>query len=298
MNETPKYVHASCVVFVLVAIAIDRYWLITRNMRYTHGTLFPRRHACKVMVGLAWTASGVISISPLLVWRTNADIDLYEDGGSEGGSCQITQDTGYTIFSTFGAFWFPLTLILALYSRIFWIAQKRLQRRIRQTLTSKEAGPKRRLETVAKVRTTDNLLEHSPHRRRSTKECCLGRQKHRRSTHSFGVAKTRSAKEDNHREIRLTYRKCQYRRMRNSARMLGLIIGGFVICWLPFFLLTTILPFCERCLVPPSVASVVTWLGYSNSLLNPVIYAIWDRNFRRCFNRIASCDSRRQRPPL
>lgn len=79
--------------------------------------------------------------------------------------------------------------------------------------------------------------------------------------------------------------------MRNSARMLGLIIGGFVLCWLPFFLLATAVPFCaDACDVPGPVASVALWLGYSNSLLNPVIYAIWDRNFRNCFRRLATCD--------
>ena len=91
----------------------------------------------------------------------------------------------------------------------------------------------------------------------------------------------------------LSYRKCQYRRMRNSARMLGLIIGAFVLCWLPFFLLATAVPFCaDACSVPGVVASVCNWLGYSNSLLNPVIYAIWDRNFRCCFRRLATCDMR------
>lgn len=285
---------------VLVAIAIDRYWLITRNMRYTHGTLLPRRHACKVMVGLVWTASGVISFSPLLGWRTDTGIyDDYEEGRPEGGSCQISQDYGYTIFSTFGAFWFPLALILALYFRIFWIAQKRLQLRIQQKLTSKGTDITCRLENVADI--TDDPLEHTLDRRRGTAGCWLGHQKHRRSSHSSG-ARTRFSKDprprpdEDNREIRVTYRKCQYRRMRNSARMLGLIIGGFVLCWLPFFLLATILPFCVRCIVPQGVASVVTWLGYSNSLLNPVIYAIWDKNFRRCFNRIAVCDFRRQRP--
>jgi hypothetical protein len=83
------------------------------------------------------------------------------------------------------------------------------------------------------------------------------------------------------------------RRLRNSARTLGLIIGGFVVCWLPFFVLATFLPFCgSSCdgLVPETVNSVVLWLGYSNSLVNPVIYAIWDKSFRQSFRRLARCD--------
>jgi len=39
----------------------------------------------------------------------------------------------------------------------------------------------------------------------------------------------------------------------------------FVVCWLPFFTLATVRPFCgARCgrAIPPSVVSLIVWLGY------------------------------------
>ena len=54
----------------IAAIALDRYWLITRNVSYTHARRLPRRRACRLMAVFAWCAAAVISVAPLLGWRT------------------------------------------------------------------------------------------------------------------------------------------------------------------------------------------------------------------------------------
>ena len=54
----------------IAAIALDRYWLITLNVAYTHARRLPRRRACRLMAGFAWSAAAVISVAPLLGWRT------------------------------------------------------------------------------------------------------------------------------------------------------------------------------------------------------------------------------------
>lgn len=72
-------------------------------------------------------------------------------------------------------------------------------------------------------------------------------------------------------------------RERRAARVLGIVMGVFVVCWLPFFLMYVILPFCESCYVSNRVINLVTWLGYFNSALNPVIYTVFNMDFRRAF---------------
>jgi len=54
----------------IAAIALDRYWLITRNVAYTHARRLPRRRACRLMAAAAWVTAAVISVAPLLGWRT------------------------------------------------------------------------------------------------------------------------------------------------------------------------------------------------------------------------------------
>ncbi|KAG8277413.1 putative tyramine receptor 2 [Homalodisca vitripennis] len=73
---------------------------------------------------------------------------------------------------------------------------------------------------------------------------------------------------------------------RRAARTLGIIMGVFVICWLPFFLMYVIVPFCDSCCPSDSFVNFITWLGYINSALNPIIYTIFNLDFRRAFKKL------------
>nr|CAD7589865.1 unnamed protein product [Timema genevievae] len=73
---------------------------------------------------------------------------------------------------------------------------------------------------------------------------------------------------------------------RRAARTLGIIMGVFVVCWLPFFLMYVILPFCPYCCPSDKFINFITWLGYINSALNPIIYTIFNLDFRRAFKKL------------
>lgn len=73
---------------------------------------------------------------------------------------------------------------------------------------------------------------------------------------------------------------------RRAARTLGIIMGVFVVCWLPFFLMYVILPFCPSCCPSEKLTNFITWLGYINSALNPIIYTIFNLDFRRAFKKL------------
>lgn len=107
----------------VTAIALDRYWSITRHLQYTLKT---RKKISNVMIALTWLLSSIISLSPLIGW-----------GGtySEGMKCQMTQEPSYTIFSTFGAFYLPLCVVLFVYWKIYKAAKFRIGSRKTNTIT-------------------------------------------------------------------------------------------------------------------------------------------------------------------
>lgn len=73
---------------------------------------------------------------------------------------------------------------------------------------------------------------------------------------------------------------------KRATLILGLIMGSFIACWLPFFFLYILKAACHACVIPGSAFAIAFWLGYMNSVLNPVIYTIFNKDFRRAFRRI------------
>ncbi len=80
-------------------------------------------------------------------------------------------------------------------------------------------------------------------------------------------------------------RRIARKKEKRATLILGLIMGSFILCWLPFFLLYILTPICD-CHIPHIAFASAFWLGYMNSALNPVIYTIFNKDFRRAFRRI------------
>ncbi|XP_069172699.1 5-hydroxytryptamine receptor 1 isoform X2 [Procambarus clarkii] len=70
---------------------------------------------------------------------------------------------------------------------------------------------------------------------------------------------------------------------RKASTTLGIIMSAFVVCWLPFFVLALVRPFKTPSSIPAWISSLFLWLGYANSLLNPIIYATLNKDFRKPF---------------
>lgn len=76
------------------------------------------------------------------------------------------------------------------------------------------------------------------------------------------------------------------RREHKAARTLGIIMGAFILCWLPFFTWYVAITICgDRCPCPQAVVTTLFWIGYFNSTLNPFIYAYFRADFREAFKK-------------
>ncbi|KAK6050458.1 hypothetical protein COOONC_12037, partial [Cooperia oncophora] len=72
------------------------------------------------------------------------------------------------------------------------------------------------------------------------------------------------------------------------ARTTAVVVGVFVICWIPFSTIYVLQSY-SLLLMPDSLHTmyvIAFWLGYSNSAVNPLLYAAFSRDFRAAFRKL------------
>ncbi|XP_027310181.2 mu-type opioid receptor isoform X1 [Anas platyrhynchos] len=75
------------------------------------------------------------------------------------------------------------------------------------------------------------------------------------------------------------------RNLRRITRMVLVVVAVFIVCWTPIHIYVIVKALVN---IPETTFQTVSWhfciaLGYTNSCLNPVLYAFLDENFKRCF---------------
>lgn len=241
----------------LCVIALDRYWAITDALEYSK-----RRTAghAAAMIAAVWAISICISIPPLF-WR--------QATAQEMSDCLVnTSQISYTIYSTCGAFYIPSVLLIILYGRIYVAARSRI------------LNPP---SLYGKRFTTAQLITGSA----GSSLCSLNPSLHESHSHTAGSPLFFNQVKIKLADSILERKRISAARERKATKTLGIILGAFIICWLPFFVVSLVLPICrDSCWIHPALFDFFTWLGYLNSLINPVIYTVFNEDFRQAFQRV------------
>jgi len=247
----------------LCVIALDRYWAITHALEYSKRRTVRR---AAVMVAVVWVIAISISIPPLFWRQAKAHEELTE--------CMVNTDQiSYTLYSTFGAFYVPTVLLVILYGRIYVAARSRILKT--------PAGRAKRF-------TTAQLIQTSAGSSLCSINSASIQEAHLHSGSAPGGASplfTNSVKVKLADNVLERKRLCAARE-RKATKTLGIILGAFIVCWLPFFVGTLVLAICKECWFDPLLFDVFTWLGYLNSLINPVIYTVFNDEFKQAFQKL------------
>ena len=100
--------------------------------------------------------------------------------------------------------------------------------------------------------------------------------------------------------IRTLGSSVQVRTEQKATKVLGLVFFVFVVCWAPFFMVNVTCALWPAAVdnIPGYLLLTFQWLGFLSSTMNPIIYTIFNRNFRETFRKLVTCQlnsDRRQR---
>ncbi|XP_030604291.1 D(1)-like dopamine receptor [Archocentrus centrarchus] len=249
----------------LCIISVDRYWAISSPFKYerkmTHRVAF-------VMIGVAWTLSILISFIPVqLNWHRAGEEDqevvmeemvaIMTTGGKNFTNTSNLNSSGITAQSCVAnlnkTYAISSSFISFYIPVVIMIATYTRIYRIAQT-------------QIRRITSLERAAEQAQHQ-------------------GHGMNRNQQQAQRPNDEASL---KSSFKKETKVLKTLSIIMGVFVFCWLPFFVLNCTVPFCDPPCVSDTTFTVFVWFGWANSSLNPVIYA-FNADFRRAFTTILGC---------
>ncbi|XP_012356452.1 D(3) dopamine receptor isoform X2 [Nomascus leucogenys] len=247
----------------LCAISIDRYTAVVMPVHYQHGTGQSSCRRVALMITAVWVLAFAVSCPLLFGFNTTGDPTV----------CSIS-NPDFVIYSSVVSFYLPFGVTVLVYARIYVVLKQRRRRRIltRQNSQCNSVRPGFPQQTLSPDRAHLELKRYYS----ICQDTALGGP----GFQERGGELKREEK---------TWNSLMPLREKKATQMVAIVLGAFIVCWLPFFLTHVLNTHCQTCHVSPELYSATTWLGYVNSALNPVIYTTFNIEFRKAFLKILSC---------
>lgn len=211
-------------------------------------------------------------------------------------SLPLSTDFGYIIYSSMGTFFIPLAGILLTYWKIFHVARKRQTKSMHRIveraifLSASQTAPRfapnqSSLQNPKFPRLSVNLpLLRSPMTVARSPRAAL------RSPSQSQQETENSENEDSKIQF-ASYMQERIALIRSRERqaflLLGSIILSFVICWAPFFTLYLLRGL--SIVINGPLFEAAFFIGYCNSAVNPVLYALLNADFKTAVVNRLNC---------
>ncbi|KAF6103078.1 dopamine receptor D2 [Phyllostomus discolor] len=290
----------------LCAISIDRYTAVAMPMLYN--TRYSSKRRVTVMIAIVWVLSFTISC-PLLFGLNN----------TEQSEC-IIANPAFVVYSSVVSFYVPFIVTLLVYIKIYIVLRRRRKRvntkrssrafranlkaplkeaarraqELEMEMLSSTSPPERtRYSPIPPSHHQLTLPDPSHHGLHSTPDSPAKPEKNGHAKDHPKIAKIFEIQSMPNGKTRtslktLSRRKLSQQKEKKATQMLAIVLGVFIICWLPFFITHILNIHCD-CNIPPVLYSAFTWLGYVNSAVNPIIYTTFNIEFRKAFMKILHC---------
>ena len=294
-------IFCSTSIWTLVFISLHRYFAVTKPMRAK--TMYTKKRTKVMIIGI-WMFAFIISSPPLFGWSRFAK-------GTNFCTVDGRDDMAYSIFLLLTDYFFPFLFLTGIYLRIFFVLKKHETAMARHQNTShseleaeSEIGitdVKVDIETVDTKRYVErvfNNLSEEKEQDENKFETIItepvniskialvtprlsSKKKNELTVHSSSTSPKKPVK----RTKSVSRRKKFFKEVK-VTKMLLIVVCGFFLCWTPFLVAAVLYAFI---VVPPQFKLLTIGIMFAclNSIINPIIYAVMNQNFRSSFKTIA-----------
>ncbi|KAG5847210.1 hypothetical protein ANANG_G00123600 [Anguilla anguilla] len=266
----------------LCAISLDRYIAIKKPIQHSQ---YKSRARALTKIATVWLISIGIAISIPIKGLKNTKMTTF----NSHHTCLLKPDCfrEFILFGSMAAFFVPLTIMMVIYLLTIQVLRKKvylLKFRASQNLGTSTVSTvfQRDLPTMSSPEMVAMLdipqkdlvkghidpitLEEVPIRKMST----LGRKSMQNLSNE-----------------------------QRASKVLGIVFLLFVVMWCPFFITNVISVACRSCdgQIVGRLMEIFVWVGYVSSGINPLVYTLFNKTFRKAFTRYITCNFSETRSP-
>ncbi|XP_059534780.1 5-hydroxytryptamine receptor 2C [Myotis daubentonii] len=248
----------------LCAISLDRYVAIRNPIEHSR---FNSRTKAIMKIAIVWAISIGVSVPiPVLGLRDESKVF------ARNTTCALT-DPNFVLIGSFVAFFIPLTIMVFTYLLTIYVLRKQALMLLHGHT---EELPKISLDFL---------------------KCC----------------KKNATEEDNaanpNQDVRPRLRRKEKRprgtmqainNERKASKVLGIVFFVFLVMWCPFFITNILSVLCEKACnqqLMEKLLNVFVWIGYVCSGINPLVYTLFNKVYRRAFSNYLRCNYKPEKKP-
>ncbi|XP_031613565.1 dopamine receptor D4b [Oreochromis aureus] len=269
-------------IFNLCAISVDRFIAVSIPLNYNRKHV---DHRQLILLSATWLLALAVA-SPVIFGINNVP-------NRDPTECKL-EDNNYVVYSSVCSFFIPCPIMVLLYFGVFRGLRRWEETRKAKLRSSIEACRKLQhaaiTTTLAPVPGTIPGPLPMPLPRIIERDLAQSRMDDSGDYIQQEIPYPRQYRENSVPTLTFSQQQMKKRaklnsRERKAMKVLPVVVGCFLFCWTPFFVVHTMRAVCLTCSIHPGLMSTVTWLGYVNSALNPIIYTMFNTEFKKFFKK-------------
>ncbi|XP_011812931.1 PREDICTED: 5-hydroxytryptamine receptor 2C isoform X1 [Colobus angolensis palliatus] len=249
----------------LCAISLDRYVAIRNPIEHSR---FNSRTKAIMKIAIVWAISIGVSVPiPVIGLRD-------EDKVFVNNTTCVLNDPNFVLIGSFVAFFIPLTIMVITYCLTIYV----LRRQALMLLHGHTEEPPGLSLDFLKCCKRNTAKEENAANPNQDQNARRRRKKERRPRGTMQAINNE----------------------RKASKVLGIVFFVFLIMWCPFFITNILSVLCEKSCnqkLMEKLLNVFVWIGYVCSGINPLVYTLFNKIYRRAFSNYLRCNYKVEKKP-